>query len=177
MSTPATISQTDSDRQATFKRLLLSLRDLEEAGSFVLRLRDADSPLDGVARKAIQIALIVSYCRPFTKNKGPGVSKTLPSEFIERLEPEQQALHSRLKDLRDQEFAHSDGGPADIQVTVAQRPDGTALASHAKSVSSTKVVFDSAELARIEALIDGIFEMCRAERDRIEASLTPGARF
>jgi hypothetical protein len=180
MSTSATTGQTEGDRQATFKRLLLSIRDLEDAGGFVLRLREADgagSPLDAVARKALQIALVVSYCRPFSINKGLGVSKTLPAEFVGRLTPEQQALHWRLKALRDQEFAHSDGGPADIQVSVSQRADGTPLASHAKAVSSAKAVYDSDELTGIEGLIDRVLEMCIAERDRIQALLAPGARF
>jgi hypothetical protein len=180
MSTHTTISQTDAERQRTFKRLLLSIRDLEEAGSFVLRLRkgsDAGAALDPVAQKALQIALVVSYCRPFSTNQGPGVSKTLPPEVIKRLTPEQRALHSRLKALRDEEFAHSDGGPADIQVSVARRPDGTPLASHSKSVSSTRLVYELDELTRIEALIDKVLEICVAERDRIQELLVPGARF
>jgi hypothetical protein len=179
MTTPAT-SPTDAERRATFKRLLLSIRDFQDAGSFVQRLRgvtDGGLDLDVVSRRALQIALVVSYCRPFSSNRGVGVRKTLPREFIERLGAEHKDMHARLRALRDQEFAHSDGGPADIQVSVATRVDGTSLASHAKAVSSTKIVLDAQDLASIEALIENLLAMCMDQRDQIEKLLAPGARF
>jgi len=174
--------QAKRDR-ALYKRLVLSMPDLRDAGTFVHRLLGRGSfvgapELDATARKALQIALVVSYSRPFSTNrKAADVQSTLPPQFVECLSESQRALHSRLRTLRDQEFAHSDPGPADLRVSVGQFPGGAPLPATVRSVSSTKAAMSDDELIAIEDLIDELLGMCRAEQARIHHSLSPGERF
>lgn len=172
----------DKDR-ALYKRLVLSIADLEEAGSFVHRLlgrgASADAPpLDGTARKALQIALIVSYSRPFSTNrKTRDVQPTLPAAFLDQLTERQRTLHHRLKTLRDQEFAHTDPMPADVTVRVAARPDGTPHASVLRAGSSTRAQIQDDELQQIEDLIDSLLQRCLAEQQLIRGTFSPGEKF
>lgn len=49
--------------------------------------------------------IVISYCRPFTRNKPYG---PLPAKYSTFDDPELRELHSELLDLRDKCVAHSD---------------------------------------------------------------------
>lgn len=96
----------DDDKQ--FNRHLISSEDFIEAKNYLKAL--VNEP-DVVTRRALWIAAIVSYCRPFTNNFGK--ESAIPSispEFVNELRAEQRALHDRLMELRNTVIAHSDFG-------------------------------------------------------------------
>ena len=70
--------------------------------------------------RCLNTALIVSYARPFSGNKGsPDVRKKLPPEYLDVLSDEQRKLHNYLVESRNQDHAHSDAKGMDMTVRVA----------------------------------------------------------
>ena len=90
-------------------RLLLSCEDIWEAS---LVLAEWSHDLPPVVRRALLIAAIVSYCRPFTTNYGPGALRKL--DIADYLKADHSSdrplleLHQVLMHLRDKVVAHSD---------------------------------------------------------------------
>ena len=86
-----------ADRQL-FRRMVLSFFDLEDARSFLdllLPLSPRTEPAqNGVVRKALMSALIVSYGRPFARSHSDGhTAPRLPADFIEGLSEYQRNMH------------------------------------------------------------------------------------
>ena len=96
------------------KRIILSIGDLYLADMCVQQIlhRELYSSSDIRELELLECllaALVVSYARPFSHNKGePHVASQLPHEYLEVLSPEQRRLHNSLKTLRNQAYAHSD---------------------------------------------------------------------
>ena len=93
-----------------YNRNLISSEDFLEAKRY---LEEAQSNLSssGTILKALLIAAIVSYCRPFTKNLGnkdDGATTSISDKFVNGLEGKEKAFHRVLFDLRNTELAHSD---------------------------------------------------------------------
>lgn len=100
------ITQEDLAQASRFGRLILSL-------DFDIEKEDQDSRL---IRQALDIALIVSYCRPFTlfRNKEGKRESRLPESLLAVLSAEERRIHKSLLNRRNQEYAHSDSS----QITV-----------------------------------------------------------
>lgn len=95
---------TYDDKQ--FNRNLISSEDFIEAKEY---LNAIDDELDAVIRKALFVAAIVSYCRPFTANHGKeSAEPSISEKFVNELRSEQRTLHDRLMELRHTVIAHSD---------------------------------------------------------------------
>ena len=109
-------------RRAAFRRMVLSHFDFGETRDFLDRLSPAGSSVeataDPVLRRALMTAMVVSYCRPFAKSDADGeTARQLPDDLLEGLEPELLQLHDRVRQLRNEEFAHTDPAPAGLRVT------------------------------------------------------------
>lgn len=103
------------DTEARYRRLVISHFDFAEAAQFLnqfmalhpLQLHerlDADELL-----RALTVASVVAYARPFTKNFGaPTTAPRLSIEEVRDLTSEHLILHSSLMAKRDHVFAHSD---------------------------------------------------------------------
>ncbi len=93
--------------EAQFNRAHISKRDFEEAESY---LRSYQSSLSEPVRKAILVAAVVAYARPFTAND-PGHNKEstpmLPVKIQKLLTPSEWEIHKRLITLRHEAIAHS----------------------------------------------------------------------
>jgi hypothetical protein len=61
-----------------------------------------DTSADAAWRRSLETAIAVCYMRPFTKG-----AWTLPSKYMPESEPWRR-LHERLRDLRNEVYAHSD---------------------------------------------------------------------
>src|SRR5690349_20611895 len=82
------ITQEDLAQASRFGRLILTLgSDVEE--------EDQNSRL---MRQALDIALTVSYCRPFTlsRNKEGKRESRLPEDLLGVLSPEERSIHESL---------------------------------------------------------------------------------
>src|SRR5436853_1494295 len=96
--------------RALLKRVHLSHIDFLAASRFARRLLNegeysAAPRLDFTEREALELALVVSYARPFKySDKGRDVRANLPAKFLRDLTSDQVALHHLLLTLRDQEL-------------------------------------------------------------------------
>jgi hypothetical protein len=93
--------------EAQFTRAHISKRDFEEAESY---LRSYQSNLSEPVRKALLVAAVVAYARPFTAND-PGhnnASTPMLSVKLQKLLTSiEWELHDRLITLRHEAIAHS----------------------------------------------------------------------
>jgi hypothetical protein len=110
--------------KALYSRVILSYSDLYDAFRSVKRLIELDefdrslldqSP-DFVAN---MVCFIVSYGRPFIRSKDSKIAfKKLPDDALGTLTKQEKLLHDRIIELRHTEFAHSDPGPAQIDIKI-----------------------------------------------------------
>ena len=106
-----------------YNRYLISSEDFIEAKGYLEALES--NPADGVVCRALLMAAIVSYCRPFTNNSGnrDGAIPSISQKFINELASDEKSLHEKLTELRHKVLAHSD-----FDAKACQRaPDGMAL--------------------------------------------------
>ena len=91
-----------------FHRAVISECDFTEAEAYLVELPNASSD---IVRKALFVAAIIAYGRPFTKNEmgiSPNASPKVTLLNHHLLSGEQQAMHSHLMTLRNTAIAHSE---------------------------------------------------------------------
>ena len=81
--------------------LILAAEDMDQTTAAAVALR-SDTSDDENWRRALETAIAVSYMRPFTT----GAWK-LPNKYVPRARGPKE-LHTRLNDLRNKVYAHSD---------------------------------------------------------------------
>jgi hypothetical protein len=88
--------------------------DLIRAGNFAAHIlaKEWSNKKTNLAHDAFNIALIVSYSKPFTVRHDLEGRKEFwldePVEIVDILNEEERKLHDRVKELRNQSVAHSD---------------------------------------------------------------------
>lgn len=84
-----------------------TLKDYEH---FVLDIRES-TPI----QNSLNIAVVISYARNFKSSHG--FSKIdIKAHLVKHFTSEEKELHEQMIDRRDQEYAHSDSLPNDIQI-------------------------------------------------------------
>ena len=101
--------------------LYVAREELSEARRFAGAILKRVHVTDGgehstLEAKALDIALIVTYARPFTRNYGFNQVSIILSQAVQQLSTEQTEIHIRAIQLRDREYAHMDAQPLDVQV-------------------------------------------------------------
>lgn len=108
------------EKYRTLRRLVIAEGDLFQALRFAEMIlgyegTGVDSEEEGLKCKdivtALNIALVVSYSRPFLQSKtGPKNSaiSRLPGKILRCLSEDQKNLHKQVLQRRNQEYAHSD---------------------------------------------------------------------
>jgi hypothetical protein len=94
--------------EAQFNRASISTRDFEEVEEYLTVFRD---DLPDPLKRAVLVAAIVAYARPFTQNDGGGealATSTLLGNPNRVLSDEEFSLHEELLRLRNEALAHSD---------------------------------------------------------------------
>lgn len=89
-------------------RCMKSLDDLYEAAGFITLLLNTNN---GTVKKAAEIALIISYTRPFSGNQESikGVPDGLPKKVFSTLNSEEFEFHTKIvKEYRNKLVAHSE---------------------------------------------------------------------
>ncbi|MEW6325160.1 MAG: hypothetical protein AB1515_07210 [Nitrospirota bacterium] len=92
---------------AQFNRTRISEDDFSEAEDYLSAIRPKQ---DITIQRALLLAAIVAYARPFTKNKDGSGDRSAPylqASPTKMLTPEEQLLHRKLINLRDEALAHS----------------------------------------------------------------------
>lgn len=84
-----------------------TLKDYEH---FVLDVRES-TPI----QNSLNIAVVISYARNFKSSYGFS-NIDIKVHLIKHFTKEEKALHDQMIDWRDQEYAHSDSLPNDIQI-------------------------------------------------------------
>ena len=123
-------------RGPLYRRLVLSHQDLQEAAESHARLLelsefDRHPLLEQSADTAAHfMRMVVAYVRPWSGNRQGErpvrAEKSLSADLRSEFSAAESAMHERLKDLRNKEFAHSDAEAADV--TIASVPPDTAAA-------------------------------------------------
>lgn len=93
---------------ADFYRAAISECDFNEAEIYLVELPNASSD---IVRKALLVAAIIAYGRPFTineKRKPPEASPKITLLNDHLLTDEQRAMHEHLITLRNKAIAHSE---------------------------------------------------------------------
>ncbi len=94
--------------EAQFNRAHISERDFEEAYTYLSSYtEDLPDPL----RRALLVATIISYARPFLSSDGGSAgqaTETLSGNPGKILTKEENSLHKRVLTLRNEAVAHSD---------------------------------------------------------------------
>lgn len=106
-----------------YRRLLLTLDDLANARQSCERLLELDEfghPTGEMTADFLAhlTRMVVAYARPFSGNWNPDLADPSPTGITDVLDEDETRLHGRIQALRDQEFAHSDPGPAQIKIYV-----------------------------------------------------------
>lgn len=91
-----------------FLRSIKSTHDFIEAESYITLYLNAKS---GIEKNAAEIAIIVSYSRPFSGNKETikGIPNSLPNKILKTLNEHERELHDKIvKVFRNKLVAHSE---------------------------------------------------------------------
>ena len=95
--------------EAQFNRVFISKYDFKEAEEYLLSYK---LELDDVIKRAILVAAVISYSRPFTKNEGGknGKSTSILKGSVNKILKESGEIefHEKILDLRKKAVAHSD---------------------------------------------------------------------
>ena len=78
---------------------------------FVLDVRESKQ-----IQNALNIAIHISYARNFKKSFG--FNNKINNDLIKYFSDEENELHKKIIEWRDQEYAHSDALPNDIQIYI-----------------------------------------------------------
>ena len=171
---------TVTDDRALFKRLTLSLSDLNEAMFCLERLTcrgsfSTASEPDFATLRALHTTAVLAYARPFTANRATAdVLPKLPSRLLKGYSREQRLLHERLLKLRNEHFAHSDPEPAAVRVWIqsAAKDSPTGLPSHWASMEG--YTLNSADIEGLYSLLNYLWAAVNAERVAILTRLPRG---
>lgn len=168
---------------ALFRRLILSSHDLSEAAESHARLLELDAvevlPADFTPDAKAHVArLVTAYARPFTKTRHtdaeetPPTVQTLPGRLLRSLSSEERAMHDRLLQLRNEEFAHSAADAAAVHVSVVK----DRLATISAIWRSPRQPFSHDEMDTIGECIRKLRDAITAERRTLEPKIAEALR-
>ena len=168
--TPAVLA-----RQRLYKRLILATYDLIEATSCLTHLNQRAAhplePTDVTLIGALTTNIVVAYGRMFGKNEGADkILAALPDRFVKLLSEDERRVHLELMNLRNTEFAHSDGEAASMQVH-AQEHDGQVFVAPVSR--AMRMEFDDSHRQIIGSILgklhDAVFKEVVAMNQTFEA--------
>jgi hypothetical protein len=110
-----------SEKQQYLAFLYLAKEEFGETIRFAGALLNKEWVIDGgehasLEVKALDIALVVTYSRPFKKNYGFGKVGHMLERAMQSYSDRQRELHAKIISARDREYAHADADANDVQV-------------------------------------------------------------
>lgn len=164
------ISDEISPTEQQFNRTNLSKKDFSEAHNYLLEYLQSGPPF---TRRAVIVAAIIAYARPFKHNRGGRAGRAtekLEVDLDRLLSSEERALHKRVIDLRDRAIAHSD---YDFRPTERINRE---LAPGEEGFSTLTAAFDVLDLEpaiqQLTALAQKLERFCMDELFRLDAELS-----
>lgn len=168
------------EQKRLFKRIIQSEQDLDHAADCAEQilqrnLHSVTAREDKRLLRCLNTALIVSYVRPFSSNRGgPDVRKALPAEYLEALSDEQRQLHDQLVALRNRDHAHSDPLGRSASVGVERLGDGVSAITLGRDAFAP---LTRQQTERVAELIQRWRLKLSEEHLRIQGALKVGERF
>ena len=176
---PWPVERMDEQRRL-FKRIVQSEEDLAHAAECAEQIlhRDLHSATEREDRRLLRClntALIVSYVRPFSHNRGSSdVRKTLPAEYLNVLSDQQRQLHDQLIASRDRDHAHSDPQGRSVSVGVQQVGDAVLAIPLSRDAFAP---WPREMIERVADLIERLRAKLADEHARVQDTLKAGERF
>lgn len=177
------ISREQEGKVRQFHRLLISYLDFEQAAwiaSYIIdhKLHEKVDRLRGKRRyqtkllwEALNSAMIVSYCRPFSGSNKRSNQRIpdLPNRFLRTLTKEEREIHDVAMQDRNALLAHSDSDAWNLRpLFLKTAPDRRTLVPlH----SDTRASLIHSAVERLEANCRKLMELVMTERQRLEKEL------
>lgn len=170
-------------KRRLLQRLLISYNDFKQAAwiaSYILdqKLQDKVDRLRGKRRyrtkllwEALNCAMVVSYCRPFSGNERRSATRVpdLPGRFLRALDAEEKAVHAVAMEDRNTMLAHSDSAAWDLQPFFLENPSGRKLLVPLHNDTRAPLVLDA--VSRLRTICVKLMELIMVERKQLEKEL------
>ena len=147
-----------------YRRLYISRIDLEEARAtaedlLARRIALPRSKPPSALLMAMNVALVVSYARPFVHSRGRSeiAEKSVPGILLRDLTSREREMHDALITMRNTEVAHSDADILEMSLEVFEGGDG-AIFKSAREPFRRPVL--RAILKLIEKLENAVHQRC-----------------
>lgn len=163
-----------------FKRLVISHWDLQHAQRFAelilnRNLLDSSDAMDKDLLHALNTALIVAYCRPFSENVHTSNTRAmLPDSYLRDFSYSEKALHKHVYYLRNKGMAHSDSEAHGVRVIVNDLA-GTKIAT--PTGWDPHVPLSKTALEMLLRMAEKLIAKISEERLRIQSLLPTGEQF
>jgi hypothetical protein len=177
------ISPKDTARLRLFERLLMSHYDFHHAyriASYILdhRLQDKVGRLSGKRRyrikllwEALNSAMIIAYCRPFSGNDRRTLRKIpdLPARFFKGLTSEETEIHEAAIEDRNTLLAHSDSDAWNMRIFFQEVAPGRRLLVPVSHDVRAPLIHDAVYTLR--GICGKVMDQISAERRDMEREL------
>ena len=160
------LARTQEECERRARRVAITLVDAMETVEFAHELlqeatANSEKP-DSVVERALTLATIVSYARPYTKTwKSQDTDGSVSQDFLVQVSSTDRATHDKVMTMRDKTFAHSDAAYA--RVVFDTRPCVLATAHHTPS----RVRLVQEEIEAIRELARRLMGWCIEESSRL----------
>lgn len=159
-----------------FHRVLMSYIDFQQAAeiaSYILghNLHERQSG-DRLLLRSLNTAMVIAYCRPFSKNERGGDSKVpnLSERFLRVLTIDERKLHDDVREDRNTALAHSDSAAWGLRLQILRLDIGDTLVPVHRDVHAS-LTRDAAK--KFQGMCIKLREACFEERLRLEPELRP----
>lgn len=168
------------EKKRRFRRWKLSAIDLGQAYSWVDYMLENELHLEKGTEerkvgRGLQTAVIVTYCRPFSRNfERDHTAATLDDSFLDVYSERERAFHSRLIDLRNQIFAHTDSEARDLKISTSELAGQTIAwpRSH-----NPYAVMGQEELRTLKMMLKKLRGAISEKSIELQKELSPGEEF
>lgn len=172
-------SKIDEEKRL-FKRIIQTIDDLDharECADQILKrnLHSAADWDDKRLLRGLNTAMIVSYARPFSGNRGAeDVCKNLPKSYLDIFSAEQLKFHRLLIESRNRDHAHSDPEGRSIRVRV-EESERMKFVIPVSRDAFAPLPLES--VCRVVELVECMLSKLAKEYGRIETKLKDDDRF
>ena len=159
-----------------FKRVLMSYVDFQQATGIASHILEMDLharyPKDRFLLQGLNAGMIVAYCRPFSGNDRKAEVRVpdLPARILDVLTSDEMHVHGVVINDRNTVLAHSDSTAWEPQPEI-HRTGGRDRLVPMFNYAHAPLTRNATET--LHDMSDKLVEACFAERERLEAELTP----
>ena len=169
-----TMDETRKKLIRRLKRVTLSIYDLERAEVFATEILNQESRSTDteVVDEALDLALRVSYSRPFSGNRTGSdndFDRDLESSDLSIYTPSERELHNEVLQSRNQFYTHSDPDPYKLVVGVSE--GGVVISGGSNDPIRSLMRGD---VRRLKSMMEKLSDHLLNERHRLGEKIGPG---